>query len=321
MKRVESMISVVVPVFNEEESLNDFYKELIKYLPKLSENYEIIFIDDGSTDTSFAILKRLEKKDKHIRIFSLRRNIGKAEALSLGFYKARGDIIVTLDADLQDQPSEIQKLLNIHQTKGIDVVCGWRKNRKDKSKMKIISKLFNIVVRKLFDVNIHDYNCGLKLYTKEAAKSLRLYGGMHRFIPVLVYEMGFSVDEVPVRHEMRKFGKSKYGFSKIFKDMPDMFTMLFLVRYMNRPLHFFGIAGGVLAFIGVAILTYLSVLRFMGERIGTRPLLFLGILLVLVGIQIFFTGFLAELMINVAHRERMNYPIKYQTGDVDSKIK
>lgn len=314
MKRVESMISVVVPVFNEEESLKNFYNELIKYLPKLSENYEIIFIDDGSTDTSLAILKSLEKKDKHIRIFSLRRNLGKAEALSLGFYKARGDIIVTLDADLQDQPSEIQKLLDLHQ-KGIDVVCGWRKNRKDKSKMKIISQFFNFVVRKLFDVNIHDYNCGLKLYTKEAAKSLRLYGGMHRFIPVLVYEQGFSVDEVPVRHEMRKFGKSKYGFSKIFKDMPDMFTMLFLVRYMKRPLHFFGIAGGTLAFVGVAVLTYLSVLRFMGARIGTRPLLFFGILLVLAGIQIFFTGFLAELLINISHKDRTSYPLKYQTAE------
>jgi len=305
------MLSIVVPVYNEEESLSHFYDELIAVLKEMAEEYEIVFIDDGSRDNSFPILQSLEKTDKTVKVFSFRRNLGKAEALALGFAKAVGDVIVTLDADLQDQPSEIPNLLKLHK-EGYDVVCGWRKNRKDKSKMKIISKIFNYSLNKIFDLNIHDYNCGLKLYTRDAAKSLNLYGGLHRFIPILVYKQGFTVIEIPVAHEPRRFGKSKYGFSKIFKDLPDMFTMLFLVKYMKQPLHFFGVAGGVMGFIGAVILGYLTIIWLMGHSIGTRPLLLFGILLLLAGIQIFFTGFQAELLINISHRgERTIYPLKY----------
>lgn len=310
------MLSLVVPVLNEEESLQPFFKELHRVLNELKVGYEIIFIDDGSTDSSLELLKKLAKEHNQIRIYSFRRNLGKAEALTLGFIKAKGDHVITLDADLQDKPSEITKLLDLSK-EGIEIVCGWRKNRKDKSKMKIISRLFNKLMVWLFDLNIHDYNCGLKLYTKDAAKSLRLYGGLHRFIPLLAYEQGFTVGEVVVEHAPRKFGKSKYSFSKLWKDLPDMFTMLFIVKYGKRPLHFFGIAGGILTLIGTLILTYLTILRFMGERIGNRPLLFFGMLLVLAGFQIFFTGFLADLMINISHspklldEENLHYPIKF----------
>jgi glycosyltransferase involved in cell wall biosynthesis len=305
------MLSIIVPVYNEEESLGHFYKELIRVLKEMVEEYEIIFIDDGSRDNSFSILQNLEKTDKTVRVFSFRRNLGKAEALTLGFAKSTGDIIVTLDADLQDQPSEIPNLLELHQ-QGYDVVCGWRKDRRDKSKMKVISKLFNYTLNHIFDLTVHDYNCGLKLYTRDAAKSLNLYGGLHRFIPILVYKQGFTVTEIPVVHKPREFGKSKYGFSKIFKDLPDMFTMLFLVKYMKQPLHFFGVAGGAMGFIGSVILGYLTVIWLMGYSIGTRPLLLFGILLLLAGIQVFFTGFLAELLINISHRgERTIYPLKY----------
>jgi len=306
-------LSIVVPVYNEEESLAHFYEELVKVLKSLKKDYEIIFVDDGSSDKSFPILKRFEENDESVRIFSLRRNLGKAEALSLGFFKATGDIVITLDADLQDQPSEIPNLLAKHK-EGYDVVCGWRKNRKDASKMKLISRLFNYTLNKAFDLTIHDYNCGMKLYTSEAAKSLHLYGGLHRFIPILVYEQGFSVTEMVVHHEPRKFGKSKYGFSKIFKDLPDMFTMLFLVKYMKQPLHFFGAVGGTLSAIGGVILIYLSILHFLGEAIGRRPLLIFGVLFVVAGFQIFFTGFLAELLINLSQRgERHSFPLKYTT--------
>ena len=229
-------LSIVVPVYNEEESLPHFYVELAKVLRGIKKDYEIIFVDDGSKDRSFTYLKTLEKKDSHVRLFSFRKNLGKAEALSLGFLKAKGEIVITLDADLQDQPSEIHNLLKKHQ-EGFDVVCGWRKYRKDAQKMKFISKVFNGVLNKVFDLSIHDYNCGLKLYTNEAAKSLHLYGGLHRFIPIMVYEQGFSITEIPVTHEVRKFGQSKYTFNKI-KNLPDMFTMLFLMKYMKRPLHF-----------------------------------------------------------------------------------
>lgn len=319
------MLSVVVPVFNEEEGIEAFFSELKRVLPDFSKDlpagrqgYEIIFIDDGSTDGSLEILKSLAQKEKHVHVFSFRKNLGKSEALTFGFMQAKGDFVVTLDADLQDQPKEIVKLL-AKTEEGVEVVCGWRKNRKDKSKMKIISKLFNYFVGRFFGLRLHDYNCGLKLYTQEAAKSLRLYGGLHRFIPLLAYQQGFIVDEVAVEHQPRKFGKSKYGFSKIFKDLPDMFTMLFLVKYSKRPLHFFGVVGGLALLIGLLIFGYLGVIWLMGESIGRRPLFFTSILLIISGLQIFFTGFLADLMINIfqtkqlASESHIHFPLKYSS--------
>lgn len=312
------MLSFVIPVFNEEESLDAFYKELKKTINDLGQDYEIIFIDDGSTDSSLDILKKLSKEDSQIRIFSFRRNLGKAEALTLGFIKAKGDHIITLDADLQDKPSEIHKLL-AKSKEGIEVVSGWRKDRRDKSKMKIISRLFNTIMGKLFDLHLHDYNCGLKLYTKDAAKSLRLYGGLHRFIPLLAYEQGFTVDEVAIEHAPRAFGKSKYSFSKLWKDLPDMFTLVFLVKYGKRPLHFFGTIGGALTLLGFIVLTYLTILHFYNIKIGNRPLLFFGMLLTISGFQIFFTGFLADLMIHISRTKESpdeshaHFPIKFSS--------
>lgn len=311
------MISVVVPVLNEEESLEHFYKALKEVLPSLDKEYEVVFIDDGSADGSLEILKALVERDRHVRVFSFRRNLGKSEALTFGFAKAKGDYIVTLDADLQDQPSEIRKLLE-KAREGVELVCGWRKDRKDKSRMVVISRLFNRIMESFFDLRIHDYNCGLKLYTREAAKSLQLYGGLHRFIPLLVYQQGFTVDEVAVHHEPRKYGQSKYGFSKLWKDLPDMFTMLFLAKYSKRPLHFFGIVGVIFSAIGITILSYLTFIHYaFGESVGRRPILFVSILFILSGFQIFFTGFLADLMINISHTPRLldeastHFPVKY----------
>ena len=229
------MISAVIPVFNEEESLEAFYDVLISNISKIDNNYEVIFVDDGSLDKTLEILKGLESKNKNVKILSFRQHRGKAEALTSGFRQANGDLIVTLDADLQDRPEEIEKLIK-KQEEGFDLVSGWRKNRKDSLKTRISSQFFNFLMSAFWGVNLHDYNCGLKLYKKDAAKSLNLYGGMHRFIPLLVSERGFNVTEIPVVHEKRKFGKSKYGFSKIFKDVPDMFTILFLTKYAKRPL-------------------------------------------------------------------------------------
>jgi glycosyltransferase involved in cell wall biosynthesis len=322
MVKLHNMISFLIPAFNEEESLDHFYEELTKVIPSLTDEYEILFVDDGSTDSTLEILKSFAEKDKHVKIFSFRRNLGKAEALSFGFFKAKGDYIITLDADLQDKPSEIHKLIT-KATEGVEVVAGWRKDRKDKSKMKIISKIFNFIVGYLFDLHLHDYNCGLKLLTKDAAKSLRLYGGLHRFIPLLTYEQGFIVDEIAIQHEPRKYGKSKFGFSKLWKDLPDMFTMLFLVKYSKRPMHFFGFIGGLSLFIGVSILIYLTFLHYeLGATVGRRPLLFMGVLFVISGFQIFFTGFLADLMINIAHSPRLvgeegsRYPMKYSSEGI-----
>src|SRR3989344_998704 len=249
------MLSAVVPVFNEEESLDKFYPRLASVLPKLDNEYEIIFVDDGSTDSSLEILQKIASKNENVRVYSFRKHQGKAEMLTYGFKMAKGDYIVTLDADLQDRPEEIENLLQ-KAKEGFDLVSGWRKNRKDSIYMKFPSKVFNFLMSAFWGVHLHDYNCGLKLYTKDAAKSLDLYGGMHRFIPLLVSEKGFEVTEIPVVHEPRRFGKSKYGFSKIFRDIPDMFTILFLTRYAKRPLHFFGVAGGILSMIGFFILLY-----------------------------------------------------------------
>jgi glycosyltransferase involved in cell wall biosynthesis len=309
------MLSFVIPLQNEEESLELLYQELRKAIAGINKSYEIIFVDDGSTDKSLEVLKKLAVLDDRVRIFSFRVNSGKSEALSTGFLKAKGDYIITLDADLQDRPSEIHKLLE-KSSGGFEVVSGWRKRRKDKSKMKIISRVFNYIVGQAFGLRLHDYNCGLKLYTKEAAKSLRLYGGLHRFIPLLLHEEGFKVTEVAVEHAPRKYGKSKYGFSKLWKDLPDMLTMLFLVKYGKRPLHFFGIVGGALTLAGLLILGYLSLLRLFGETIGDRPLLIFGILFVLAGFQMFFTGFLADLIIHISQKPppvepNFSYKIKY----------
>lgn len=314
------MISAVIPVYNEDESLPQFYKRLTAALSKLDKSYEIIFIDDGSTDNSLSLMKSYAKKDKRVRIFSFRKNQGKSEGLTLGFQMAKGDHIVTLDADLQDSPEEIGLLLNVAKKEGYELVCGWRKNRQDPTKKVISSKLFNKAAKTFWGLDLHDYNCGLKLYTGEAAKSLRMYGGMHRFIPLLIYGEGFSVTEVPVKHSLRIYGKSKYGFSKLWKDLPDILTMLFLTRYGKRPLHFFGMVGGVLFLIGFIVLIYLSGIHFLGHSIGDRPLLFLGIVLLLVGIQVLMTGFLSDLLINLSQtprsfEERMHFHLKYNSDN------
>ena len=312
------MISAVIPVFNEQESLGKFYPRLLSALKKLDEAYEIIFVDDGSTDSTLSILKKIAAKDKNVRIFSFRINQGKAEALTLGFQKSKGELVVTLDADLQDQPEEISKLLK-KLDNGWDCVSGWRKNRKDSLGKLVFSKLFNLLASTFWRTNLHDYNCGLKVYTSDAAKSLSLYGGRHRFIPLLLHEQGFKVTEIPVIHDKRKFGKSKYGISKVFKDLPDIFTMLFLSKYAKRPLHFFGSLGGFMLFLGTLISLYLTILWFQGESIGRRPLLLLGILLIVTGFQTFFTGFLADLIIHLSEKNRANgstdkkYSIKYES--------
>lgn len=295
------MLSIVVPVFNEEEGLSAFYKELIFQVSKLKVSFEVVFVDDGSTDGSLSFLKKLEKGNKNVRIFSFRKHRGKAEAITLGFKKAMGEYVLTIDADLQDRPDQIEKLFR-KAKEGWDLVSGWRKNRRDSLIKKTSSKIFNLMVSIFWGIKIHDLNCGLKLYKAEAAKPLNLYGGRHRFIPLLLSQEGFSVAEVPVVHDKRKFGKSKYSFTKVFTEIPDMFTMLFLSRYSKRPLHFFALVGGISFAIGFVVLAYLTILRIEGYSIGRRPLLFLGMLLVISGLQVIFTGFLADLILHNSNK-------------------
>lgn len=311
------MVSVIVPARDEEEGIQAFYDELMKYLPKVSKEYEIIFIDDGSRDKTLKILKSFVVKNKHVRVFSFKRNRGKADALAYGFFHAKGDTIITMDADLQDKPSQLQKFLDKHK-EGADVVCGWRKDRKDKQKMVVISRFFNYVIGLVFGLKLHDIDCGFKLFSKEAVEKLYIYGGLYRFIPLLLYQEGYVVDEVVVEHEARNYGKSKYGFSKIWKNLPDLFTMFFLVKFRNRPLHFFGVIGGLFLLVGFIILLYLTYIHtFLHQPIYRRPIMFGGILLVISGFQVFFTGFLADLMINLTFsspgeaNSPRHFPLKY----------
>jgi len=302
-----------VPVLNESDSIPELYKTLRHALDSLKKSYEIIFIDDGSTDDSLKLLKTLEKKDKNVRVFAFRRNFGKSYALRVGFQNAIGDVIITLDADLQDDPRSIKPLIKKLHTEDFDMVAGWRKNRQDSTIKKIFSRVFNGLISSLFKLRIHDLNCGLKVYRKEVAQDLKLYGGMHRFIPLLASEMGYRIGEQEVINNKRKYGVSKYKATKVLTDLPDLFTIYFIMKYTHRPLHFFGKVGTVIFSIGIVILLYLTYLRFLGEEIGRRPLLIFGVLLVLAGIQIIFTGLLADLIVQAHSKDEDSIPLKYAT--------
>ena len=308
-------ITIVIPVLNEDESLPELIARIQEAFNKLKKKYEILFIDDGSNDGSLKLLQKYAKDNSNINVVSFRRNLGKSTALTVGFKKAKGNFVLTMDADLQDDPDNIAKLIEAQKDGDYDLVSGWRKNRKD-SLLKIVNSRFfnNFIIPMLFGLKFNDMNSGLKLYKRDLAKEIKIYGGMHRFIPILASEMGFTVKEVPTHHNPRKFGHSKYKSTKIFTDIPDLMTMYFLVKYTKRPLHFFSKLGGTLLLIGSAILMYLVVLRLLGETIGGRPILIFGVLFVIAGIQTIFTGLLADLMVNF-HRSDSDedLPIRFES--------
>jgi glycosyltransferase involved in cell wall biosynthesis len=307
--------SVVIPVYNEAESLDELVVSVESAMSSMGADYEIVFVDDGSTDGSFERLQALAGSRPSIRLFSFRRNLGKSSALTCGFRKAEGEFIVTLDADLQDDPRNIAAMYQHLQRERVDLVNGWRKNRRD-ARLKIMaSKVFNLlVIRRFFGTAFHDLNSGLKLYRAEAAKALALYGGMHRFIPLILADMGYRVAEVPVTHHERKYGVSKYSSIKMFTASPDLLTTFFLVKYVGRPLHFFGRIGSALFAIGFATLSYLTYLWLRGIPIGSRPLLSLGVLLIVMGGQIVLTGLLADLILKVNYDARRDFPLRYASG-------
>ncbi len=288
-------VSVVIPLFNEEDSLNELCQRITDQLNRLNVEYEIIFVDDGSTDRSFQRLLELKKQWSMIRILQFRRNFGKSAALCEGFRKAEGDIVVTMDADLQDDPAEIPSLIGKLE-EGYDLVSGWKKKRHDPITKTLPSKLFNFATRKISGIKIHDFNCGLKAYRKDVIKAIPVYGELHRYLPVLAHWQGFVVGEIIVKHHARKFGKSKFGARRFFNGFFDLLTVLFITRYRQKPLHLFGFFGLGFSFSGILILTYLSILWFEGHGIGNRPLLFLGVLLVIVGAQSFSLGLIGEMI-------------------------
>jgi len=303
--------SIVVPVYNEAESLDELLLSVDSAMPR-GQDYEIVFVDDGSTDGSFQKLKTLADSRPGIRLFSFRRNLGKSAALTCGFQHAAGRWIVTLDADLQDDPLNIAMMHQHLEREDLDLVSGWRKSRRDSLLKVISSKIFNLlVIRTLFGVPFHDLNSGLKLYRAEVARALMLYGGMHRFIPLILSDMGYRVAEVPVSHRERKYGRSKYSPLKMLSASPDLLTTFFLMKYMGRPLHFFGRIGLTLFGIGFITLCYLTYLWLGSTPIGSRPLLSLGVLLVLIGGQIVLTGLLADLILKIHSDARREFPMRY----------
>jgi glycosyltransferase involved in cell wall biosynthesis len=295
-------ISVVVPLLNEEATLATLYDQLRAALDPTLDEWEVVFVDDGSTDDSYRELVRLHAANPNVRVVRLRRNFGKAAALRAGFDVARGDVIVTMDADLQDDPDEIPHLLE-KLDEDYDVVSGWKCDRHDPFVRRVVSRIYNGVTAFASGVRLHDMNCGLKAYRAEVLQTVRLYGERHRFVPVLAHHAGFRVTEVPVNHRPRVNGRSRFGIERYLRAPFDLLTILFLGRYRHRPLHLFGGVGFGLGLAGIAILLYLTAIKLGGAGIGGRPLLLLGILLVVVGIQLFSLGLVGE-MLTGHHEEK-----------------
>jgi glycosyltransferase involved in cell wall biosynthesis len=306
-------LSVVIPLVNEAESLPELHGKITEVLNRLRLRAEIIFVDDGSTDNSFEKLQQLQRRDRRVRVIQFRRNYGKSAALAAGFARAQGRYIVTMDADLQDDPEEIPHLLD-ELKKGCDLISGWKKRRHDKFSKRFASKVFNTVTSALTGVKLHDINCGLKAYRREVTDSIRVYGQLHRYLPVLAHKEGFRIGEAEVRHHARKYGKSKFGLSRYTSGLFDLLTVLFLTRYTRRPLHLFGL-GGLIAFaLGFGINAYLSYERLFNNRyLGNRPILFLGLLLLIIGVQMVSFGLLGE-MLAATQNQTPNYVVKSELG-------
>jgi len=296
------VISVIVPVHDEERSVALLHDELTSALDPLGEPWEAVFVDDGSTDGTFAALTRLHAAQDDVCVVRLRRNFGKAAALQAGFEAAQGEIVVTIDGDLQDDPSEIPRLL-AKLDEGFDLVSGWKTKRRDPPSRRIPSWIFNAVTGRLSGLRLHDLNCGLKAYRAEVVHGLRIYGELHRFIPVLAHYRGFRVAELPVNHRPREHGRSRYGMERYVRGFLDLLTVTFMGRYRHRPLHLFGGLGLLLGAAGTLLLGYLTVLKLTGDAIGHRPLLTLGVLLVVVGVQLVSLGLVSELVAS-HHEER-----------------
>jgi glycosyltransferase involved in cell wall biosynthesis len=290
-------LSIVVPLYNEEESVFPLSNEIKKVLNPTGMPWEIIFVDDGSSDLSLKNIKDICKNDRRFKYVSFRKNYGKSAALQFGFKYVTGDVVVTMDADLQDDPKEIPNLLK-KLDEGYDLCSGWKKKRRDPFIKKISSRFFNFVTRIFSGIKIHDFNCGLKAYRKVVVENLYVHGELHRYMPVLAKWQGFTVTELPVQHHPRRYGKTKFGISRFFKGFVDLITVIFSTRYTKRPLHFFGFFGAVAMVFGIFVLGYLSVLWIQGHQLSNRPMLFLGMLLIIVGVQFFAVGLLGEMLVH-----------------------
>ncbi|MGE5440779.1 MAG: glycosyltransferase [Bacteroidota bacterium] len=301
-------ISIVVPLYNEEESLRPLANEIKKAMRLILAEYEVVFVDDGSTDKSLSVLKEISRVDPKFKYISFRKNYGKSAALQMGFKQVTGDVVITMDADLQDDPSEIVNLLQKLE-EGYDLVSGWKKQRFDPFIKRHSSKFFNYVTGLMSGIKIHDFNCGLKAYRREVVKNLNVYGELHRYMPVLADWQGFTISEIPVKHHPRRYGTTKFGISRFFKGFIDLMTVMFTTRYIKRPMHLFGFLGAIAFLIGFVVNGYLSIEWMMGHSLSNRPLLFFGMLLIIVGVQFFSVGLLGEMMVHSMQSDK-EYSIK-----------
>lgn len=297
LKNSFKKVSIVIPLFNEEESIYPLTNEIKKVMNYLGTQYEVLFVDDGSSDSSLKKIKDICRIDRRFKYISFRKNYGKSAALQIGFKHVSGDAIITMDADLQDDPKEIPNLLK-NLDEGFDLCSGWKQKRQDPFIKKISSRFFNFVTRLITGIKIHDFNCGLKAYRKDVVNSIKVHGELHRYMPVLANWQGFSITESVVKHYPRRYGKTKYGISRFFKGFIDLITVFFSTRYIKRPLHFFGFFGAIAFLIGFIILGYLTVLWAQGQPLSNRPMIFLGMLLIIVGVQLFSVGLLGEMLVH-----------------------
>jgi len=307
-------ISVVVPVYNEQESLQPLYDAVTAELEQIGVPYEIIFVDDGSTDGSFSTITALHEQDSHVHAVRFRRNFGKTPALVAGFQRAGGDVVFTMDADLQDDPTEIPKFLD-KLAEGYDLVSGWKYPRHDPITKTLPSFVFNrILVSTTTGVKLHDMNCGFKAYRREIIEDIKLYGELHRFIPVLAKQRGFKITEVKVHHHKRKFGKSKFGARRFFRGFLDLLMVLFLMSYLRTPLRLFGALGLLSLLAGIAVDLYIVADRFLPfgshQNIHDRPLLFVGIVLIIFGVSFILTGLQSEMIRHFSYRPEEEYSVR-----------
>ena len=294
-------VSIVIPLFNEAESLPELYQRIVAALEEAGASFEVLFVDDGSRDGSFETIRRLRENDDRVRAIRFRRNYGKSAALAVGFEAVRGDAVVTMDADLQDDPAEVPGMVDLL-GEGYDLVSGWKKDRKDPLSKRLPSKLFNWVTGIVSGLRLHDFNCGLKAYRREVVETIPVYGELHRYLPVLAHWAGFRVTETPVLHHPRKHGSSKFGLGRFTHGFFDLLTVYFVSNYTRRPLHLFGSFGLLSLGTGFGIALYLTWLWLSGVGIGTRPLLQFSVLLMVLGIQLVSMGLIAEMIAHQARR-------------------
>jgi glycosyltransferase involved in cell wall biosynthesis len=304
MPSVRPVVSVVIPIYNEADNLDDLHRELTAALEGMGRPYEIILVDDGSKDGSLARLAGIEARDRRVRVLALRRNFGQTAAFSAGFDHALGEIVVTSDGDLQNDPADIPVLV-ARLEEGFDMVCGWRRQRRDPASKRVPSWFANRIISWATGVHLHDYGCSLKAMRSEVVRGLRLYGEMHRFIPAVASWMGVTLAEIPVNHRPRRRGSSKYGLGRTVRVLLDLFTVKFLLAYGTRPAHFFGLIGLTFGGLGFLILSYLSYIRlFEDTAIAGRPLLLLGAVLLLFGVILVNFGLMAEMLVRIYHESQ-----------------